>query len=147
MVLFGDRMNSLHSSPALWGEGMVQSANAGLFLTEKELLQLQLHLCAGNGTFPDTSKRENSSQDTSLSLYRQLVDTEQSCTAWQQFNLLSLPFSLFLSSSSCCSSRCFSCSSCLCCSSFLFCSSSCCRFAANSSCCCFYTHTHKHKSY
>lgn len=38
------------SSPALWGEGMVQSADARLFLTQEELLQLQLHLRAGDGT-------------------------------------------------------------------------------------------------
>ena len=47
---------SLQNSPALWGEGMVQSADARLFLIEKELLQLQLHLCAGNCTFRNTIK-------------------------------------------------------------------------------------------
>lgn len=35
---------------------MVQSTGTRFFLTEKELLQLQLHLCAGNGTFENTNR-------------------------------------------------------------------------------------------
>lgn len=125
---------------------MVQSANARLFLIEKELLQLQFYLCTGNGTFQIKLRRE----DSVRTLYW-LADTKQTChhacaehdsKSSGMTDILSLPFSLFLSSSSCCSSRCFSCSSCLCCSSFLFCSSSCCRFAANSSCCCLHTYIH-----
>lgn len=46
---FRNQLNSLQSSPALRGKGMVQSANAWLFLTEEKLLQFQLHLRAGNG--------------------------------------------------------------------------------------------------
>lgn len=46
------------SSPALGGEGMVQSAEARLFLTQEELLQLQLHLRAGDGTWGGGTTRE-----------------------------------------------------------------------------------------
>lgn len=109
---------------------MVQSNRSRFFLAEKKLLQLQLHLCAGDGTFQETETSRQQSEHASVFMLR----------AQQQDNSLSLPFSLFLSSSSCCSSLCFSCSSCRCCSSFLFCSNSCCLFAASSSCCCFNTH-------
>lgn len=47
---------------------MVQSTEARLLLIEKKLLQLQLHLCAGNGTF-QKKKKKKSSQEVSRSLF------------------------------------------------------------------------------
>lgn len=145
-VTLGSVQGQVEPSPTLWGEGMVQSADARLFLIEKELLQLQFYLRTGNGTFQIKLRREDRVR-TLYCLYRGGLQTpskraERDSKSSGMTDVLSLPFSLFLSSSSCCSSRCFSCSSCLCCSSFLFCSSSCCRFAANSSCCCLHTYIH-----
>lgn len=48
---------------------MVQSTEARLLLIEKELLQLQLHLCAGNGTFQKKKNKTVSSQEVSRSLF------------------------------------------------------------------------------
>jgi len=53
---------------------MVQSTRTRLFLTEKELLKLQLHLCARNGTFQKKNAyRQQSGHFTAfmLKVYRQ----------------------------------------------------------------------------
>lgn len=53
-----ERWRSVWSSPALWGEGMVQSTRTRLFLTEEELLQLQFHFCTCDSTFKHTSETQ-----------------------------------------------------------------------------------------
>lgn len=48
---------------------MVESSWTRFFLTEKKLLKLQLHLCAGNGTFHNTNTCRQH-QDATLSVHQ-----------------------------------------------------------------------------
>lgn len=81
-------------SPTLWGEGMVQSADARLFLIEKELLQLQFYLRTGNGTFQIKLRREDRVR-TLYCLYRGGLQTPSKhvqsvivkAVVWQTYSL------------------------------------------------------------